>query len=371
MAEVGRSRESIKRSTLKHYQLQKMGGCPSSRGSLRGFIFTCNHHQAGGRSQGIGCSGSLWKLRDHRRPETPPLPEPYKRSALASGFRRKLLSDINDVVSTSFSPRSLFSSSSSSPLGRLSGCQNSQMTVDPVNEAPRYSSVRAAIFSCTDCGENFMKAESLELHQAVKHAVSELSNEDTSRNIVEIIFQSSWLRERTPDCRIHRILKIHNTPDKISRFEGYRDTIKHKASKLAKKHPRSTADGNELLRFHCTTFTCSLGFNGSTSLCTSIPYCNLCSIIRDGFKDDKMGRIRTMASSGRAHDAAQITSENGRIAMLVCRVIAGRVKKDHQDAMEQYDSAASAVTGGYSILDELYVFSPEAILPCFIVIYSS
>lgn len=72
---------------------------------------------------------------------------------------------------------------------------------------------------------------------------------------------------------------------------------------------------------------------------------------------------------------AAVAAEDGRMAMLVCRVIAGRVKKnvDGQGgggggAVEEYDSVAGAV-GVYSNLDELYVFNPKAILPCFVVIY--
>lgn len=58
-----------------------------------------------------------------------------------------------------------------------------------------------------------------------------------------------------------------------------------------------------------------------------------------------------------------------RRAMLVCRVIAGRAKKNMEGGgTEEYDSVAGAV-GVYSNLDELYVFNPKAILPCFVVIY--
>ena len=38
--------------------------------------------------------------------------------------------------------------------------------------------------------------------------------------------------------------------------------------------------------------------------------------------------------------------------------------------MEEYDSVAVAgAVGAYSNLDELLVFNPKAILPCFVVIY--
>lgn len=210
-----------------------------------------------------------------------------------------------------------------------------------------------------------------------KSAVSELGPEDTSKNIVEIIFQSSWLNKQTPVCKIDRILKVHNTQKTISKFEEYRDSIKAKATKVPKKHPRCIADGNELLRFHCTNFVCSLGLNGSSNLCNSIPQCSVCSIIKNGFKvvGESAGGVAekgilTTATSGKAHDKAGVSVEdnNDRRAMLVCRVIAGRVKKNMEGSMEEYDSVAGAA-GLYSNLDELYVFNPKAILPCFVVIY--
>ena len=118
-------------------------------------------------------------------------------------------------------------------------------------------------------------------------AVSELEPEDTSRNIVEIIFQSCWLRKQAPVCRIERILKVQSSDRTVKRFEQYKESIRERASSdEGKKNPRCVADGNELLRFHCTTFTCSLGLAGSTALfrAPSSAQCNLCSIIRDGFR---------------------------------------------------------------------------------------
>lgn len=209
-------------------------------------------------------------------------------------------------------------------------------------------------------------------------SVSELGPEDTSKNIVEIIFHSSWLKKQSPVCKIDRILKVHNTQKTISKFEEYRDSIKSKATKVSKKHPRCIADGNELLRFHCTTFVCSLGLNGSSNLCNSTSQCNVCGIIKHGFKVSNGGGdgngILTTATSGRAHDKACCESGDEKRAMLVCRVIAGRVKKNMEGGnsngvMEEYDSVGGAV-GAFSNLDELYVHNPRAILPCFVVIYS-
>ncbi|KAF3794924.1 hypothetical protein EJ110_NYTH04609 [Nymphaea thermarum] len=285
---------------------------------------------------------------------------------------------------------SLSSTASSAPRGlplrRLSGCYECRLVVDP----SRCPISRPSICSCPDCGEVFLRPDSLEAHQAVRHAVSELGPDDSGRNIVEIIFQSSWLKKKSPVCHVDRILKVRNTQRTISRFESYRESVKSRASR---RNPRCVADGNELLRFYCTTFACSIGTRGSTSLCGAGLLCGVCSTIRNGFghkMDDGRG-LCTTASSGRAHDCMSATEEEkaasrGRRAMLVCRVIAGKVRMggsskvaDPEDNEEQeewggesvgerYDSVAG-MAGLYSNLDELYVFNSKAILPCFVVIY--
>lgn len=344
------------------------------------------------------CSGSLCSnTKITHRLEAAASPEVHKKRVLtsrnnesSSSSRSSKAPPLNEqTVSATCSSLSASSSSSNSsngassfrgmPFRRFYGCYECKMVIDPVIGMTRDPSLRATICPCPECGEIFMKPETLELHQSVRHAVSELGPEDTSKNIVEIIFQSSWLKKQTPICKIERILKVQNTPKTISKFEEYRDSIKAKATKLPKKYPRCIADGNELLRFHCTTLGCSLGLNGSSNLCSSIPQCNVCSIIKNGFKmaaeatGGEAGKgILTTATSGKAHDSAGVSSESGngndKRAMLVCRVIAGRVKKSSEGSMEDYDSLAGAA-GMYSNLDELYVFSPKAILPCFVVIY--
>lgn len=251
------------------------------------------------------------------------------------------------------------------------------MIIDP----SRQPMPRSTICVCSQCGEVFPKMESLELHQAVRHAVSELGPEDSGRNIVEIIFKSSWLKRDTPMCKIERILKVHNTQRTIQRFEECRDAVKSRAVSSTKKNPRCAADGNELLRFHCTALTCALGERGSSALCSAGPSCGVCTIIRHGFQGGK--GVKTTASSGRAHDsaAAQCGGEGSRRAMLVCRVIAGKVKRvaeesppppqpQEEEESVSYDSVAGFATGIYSNLEELVVFNPRAILPCFVVIYN-
>jgi len=112
-----------------------------------------------------------------QRPEA----EVTKRRASISGCKAPLR-EINGVVSKSLSSHSsstLTASFSSSSVGgsfrvmhlrRLSGCYECHMVIDPINGVLRDSSMRATICTCPDCGEIFVEAESLELHQSVRHA---------------------------------------------------------------------------------------------------------------------------------------------------------------------------------------------------------
>uniref|UniRef100_A0A0D9V6K9 C2H2-type domain-containing protein n=1 Tax=Leersia perrieri TaxID=77586 RepID=A0A0D9V6K9_9ORYZ len=237
--------------------------------------------------------------------------------------------------------------------------------------------------SCHRCGEQFGKWEALEAHHLSKHAVTELVEGDSSRKIVEIICRTSLLKSESSCVRIERVFKVHNTQRTLARFEEYREAVKLKASKLPKKHPRCLADGNELLRFHGATLSCALGGGGSSSLCAS-DKCAVCRIIRHGFSAKKEGKagvgVFTTSTSGRAFESIEASTGGGgnddaaatRKALLVCRVIAGRVHKPLENLKEfagqtGFDSLAGKV-GPYSNIEELYLLNPRALLPCFVVI---
>ncbi|XP_068667981.1 uncharacterized protein [Aristolochia californica] len=235
----------------------------------------------------------------------------------------------------------------------------------------------SSIINCHKCGEQFGKWEAAEAHHLSKHAVTELVEGDSSRKIVEIICRTSWLKSENHCGRIERVLKVHNMQKTLARFEEYREMVKIKASKLPKKHPRCLADGNELLRFYGTTVACTLGVNGASSLCTS-EKCSICRIIRHGFSTKKELKggigVFTTSTSGRAFESIEVYEEHpgARKALLVCRVIAGRVHRpleNFQELLGQtgFDSLAGKV-GLYSNIEELYLLNPRALLPCFVVI---
>ncbi|KAI4390108.1 hypothetical protein MLD38_002256 [Melastoma candidum] len=243
--------------------------------------------------------------------------------------------------------------------------------------------------TCHKCGDHFSKMDAAEAHHLSKHAVTELVEGDSSRKIVEIICRTGLTKSETQCSRIDKVLKVHNMQKTLARFEEYRETVKIRASKLPKKHPRCLADGNELLRFYGATVSCSLGLSGgsassssASSLCPS-EMCQVCRIIREGFSAKREMRegvgVFTTSTSGRAIESIDAGEDENadpgattRKALIVCRVIAGRVHRPIENIQEMagqtgFDSLAGKV-GLYSHIEELYLLNPRALLPCFVVI---
>ncbi|XP_026451009.1 uncharacterized protein LOC113351194 [Papaver somniferum] len=210
-------------------------------------------------------------------------------------------------------------------------------------------------------------------------SVSELGPEDLGRDTIEMIFKSS-LGKDDPICKIERVLKVHNTQTRIQRFEECRESAQKLSRCNANRNPRCAADGNEQLRFQCTSLACSLG-HSTTNLCDFVD-CGVCSVLRHGFPGCNvkgLEGVHTTATCGKAHSSFGGVDWNDSRAMLVCRVIAGRVKHVAEEdeninvaVAESYDAVgAGCYERGFGKFDELFVFSPEAVLPCFVVIYAS
>ncbi|KAK1373075.1 Unconventional myosin-XVB like [Heracleum sosnowskyi] len=237
-------------------------------------------------------------------------------------------------------------------------------------------------FPCRKCGEKFFKLQDVEEHHLSNHAVTELVEGESSRNIVQIICISGLLKPNNLSCDIERILKVHNLQKTINKFEEYREKLKLKASELSKENPRCLADGNELLRFHGTTTECLLGINGSSRLCLS-ESCGVCQILRHGFlfdenEVDDCAGVFTASSSEKALASVNMVdsnNSNSRKALIVCRVIAGIVhipleNTEETDNQLEFDSLAGNEDLNSNI-QELYIMNPRAILPCFVIICKS
>ena len=209
---------------------------------------------------------------------------------------------------------------------------------------------------------------------------------DTASKVVELIYKVGWPNPQVAMDRVERVVKVHNMDRSVGRFKEYMEEVKARAATLPNKHPRCIADGNELLQFHGTTVSCSLGAGGSHSVCAS-GACNVCRIIRHGFSATRESRadgggVFTTSTSKRALECLQETNaaagggEAGaggvKHALIVCRAVAGRIRRpleNPQDAAGQpgFDSVAGQV-GADSSIEGLYLLNPSALLPCFVVI---
>ncbi|KAK9276574.1 hypothetical protein L1049_006109 [Liquidambar formosana] len=190
--------------------------------------------------------------------------------------------------------------------------------------------------------------------------LTELPEGHPSRNVVEIIFHTSWSPAKAFSGRIEMIFKVQNLPRTVTRFEEYREMVKSRAGSGGgtwEDDARCIADGNEVMRFQCLGPTSAgvihdAGGSGSGSGSWAFP-------------GGKGTAICTFSGSGCAHDNAG--GGRGRRAMLVCRVIAGRVGKQLGiDSLLGGRVGVDSVSGDNG---ELLVFDSRAMLPCFLIIY--
>nr|CAB3471203.1 unnamed protein product [Digitaria exilis] len=277
------------------------------------------------------------------------------------------------------SPRQL------SPLRRSAGVAagNNGGVASPI---PAWASSGVGV-RCDRCGGLFSSNDALESHHLVYHAVTELEGGDTASKVVELIYRVGWPNPEDAMDRVERVVKVHNMDKSVDRFKEYMEDVKARAAKLPNKHPRCIADGNELLQFHGTTVSCSLGSGGSHSVCAS-GTCNVCRIIRHGFvsatkETMNAGGVFTTSTSKRALERLRVTIAGGgedggagevvKHALIVCRVIAGRIRRPLENPQVDvagkvgFDSVAGHV-GADSSIEELYLLNPSALLPCFVVI---
>lgn len=196
-------------------------------------------------------------------------------------------------------------------------------------------------------------------------ALKELPHGHPSRNVVEIIFHTSWSPKALPG-RIEMVFKIQNASRTVARFEEYREMVKARAgsgeaaaaARESDDNARCVADGNEVMRFHCLGPTSgSAGLEGGAGAAAwAFP---------GGGGKVKGAAMCTFSGSGDAHERGG--GGRGRRAMLVCRVVAGRVgKRLGRGSFVGGRVGFDSVSGDDG---ELLVFDSRAVLPCFLVIY--
>ncbi|KAI4327100.1 hypothetical protein L6164_019600 [Bauhinia variegata] len=196
-------------------------------------------------------------------------------------------------------------------------------------------------------------------------SLTELPEGHPSRNVVEIIFHTSW-GPKPFAGRIEMIFKVQNGSKTVSRFEEYRETVKARAASATaaaiptrqgsnwEENARCAVDGNEVMRFHALGPTSGGGPYEAGGACAW------------SFPGSKGTAICTFSGSGGAHENAG--GGRGRKAMLVCRVIAGRVSKrvGFMDSLLDDRVGLDSASGDNG---QLLVFDSRAVLPCFLIIY--
>lgn len=137
------------------------------------------------------------------------------------------------------------------------------------------------------------------------------------------------------------IFKVEHGSRTVTRFEEYREVVKSRAGfnggTCEEEDARCLADGNEMMRFYPVLD----GFNGGACV----------------FAGGKGQAVCTFSGSGEAYVSSG--GGGGRKAMMICRVIAGRV-----DDVIGFGSDSVAGRDG-----ELFVFDTRAVLPCFLIIF--
>lgn len=172
-----------------------------------------------------------------------------------------------------------------------------------------------------------------------------------------MIFRSTTTDTTKYSITIKQVLKLNNSKETLERFENFRQDVKNRANDHQNKHPRNMVDGNEKLMFYGTKLTRCKKF-GTSKICKD----NICSILEPIFYDQKKktGIWLTTNSQDVITSNANAEMLKGEMAIVVCRVISGRVMDESDE--DEYDSIKGVK------VNYLFVKDPSAVLPCFVII---
>jgi len=205
-------------------------------------------------------------------------------------------------------------------------------------------------------------------------------------------FLEKWLHKEAPAPRIKAVYEVRAPTQVYARFKKRQKTMQERMKDRAPKE--EAGPGNTVRRFHGTKRRCALG---ETSLkpCTD-EACNICSIIRTGFRlpskdatELRFGRgIYCTATSSKADT---YTNGTGVKATFVVSVVAGRVDKHYDSWTPQHKRMTQPRPGCDSVLgevppawetseqraeishslnyDELVVYTPNSILATSLILY--
>ena len=168
-----------------------------------------------------------------------------------------------------------------------------------------------------------------------------------------MIFRRAWTNTNSPEKRtIKSVMKVRNSAQSLERFEMYRETVKT----LVGPNPRGAVDGNEVLRFYGTAISCRARRSRwrASALCKEYS-CGVCKILRSNFGAEL---IALSSCSGGDDDSSDSVGKriSAERAVIVCRIIAG-----NSTASKESDCSGNNNT---------IVCNPNAVLPCFVIVFS-
>ncbi|KAK9938730.1 hypothetical protein M0R45_015452 [Rubus argutus] len=197
----------------------------------------------------------------------------------------------------------------------------------------------------------------------------ELDNGDPSRNIIEMIVRRASMNPSKPLSRIRSVLRVNNSIETLERFEKYRENVKTMAKERYLKHPRSTVDGNELLRFYGTTMACCNGESKRVLELCKGPTCGVCRLIQSHFDTECRLKNGIQMSTSSENTVALTRASKTKRAVIVCRTIAGSIVNMNDGEYEESD-----LIGNQNLhcttTEYLTVPNPSAVLPCFVIVFN-
>jgi len=182
-------------------------------------------------------------------------------------------------------------------------------------------------------------------------------------------FQTSW--KAWPPCPdVKKVYKILEHPRFVAAYDTYQTGVNA-------EDPSQARGGTHRL-WHGTARECNLGDPGHVELCSSIT-CFLCSAIRSSFDITGFPNgIHTSSTTDKSDKYSKNGVSSPSKAMLLTNVITGKRIKLTRDRLplnappQGYDSVelVGSRNGRPVSLDELIVYTGDAIRPTFLVVYN-
>ncbi|KAL6642723.1 hypothetical protein ACP70R_020904 [Stipagrostis hirtigluma subsp. patula] len=281
------------------------------------------------RSLSCRSSNAVVAPSPSKKPPSPPLPVSCAAAAAA---------DVRDAVASAQHARR-------KKLGHEKGRERRREVRERQEPRPRPKKKPKPM---AKAAAPFMPSPAPERVSSAFLTMAELPEGHSSRRVVELIFTSGWGGAAgAPAPAVEALFRVHSASRAVARFEEARAAARaHGAA------ARCGADGNEMMRFQCRASADAAGVFGA-----GVATCRLGS---------SSSAVRTFACSGAAHASSGGGCGGAeRRAMLVCRVIAGRVRAANDPARHASQDYDSVDMGN----GELVVLDSRAVLPCFLIIY--